>query len=111
MHRTRRWTFRRALASGLTVALTLLFAPVAHAEPPKGKQRPAPHRKSADATLEVMTTRSSAGLSEVQHPNGMASVDLEGRYQHVLVAVPGPDGKMTTVCTDDLAKANAAAGR
>jgi len=109
-HRTRR-TSRRALASGLMVVLTLLLASAAQAEPPKGKQRPAQHRKSAEATLEVMTNRSSAGLTEVQRSNGAVSVDLEGRYQHVLVAVPGSDGKVTTICTDDLAAASSAVGR
>jgi hypothetical protein len=50
-----------------------------------------------------MTNRSSEGLKETRHANGMRSINLEGRFQHVLVAVPDATGKMKMVCTDALA--------
>lgn len=36
-------------------------------------------------------------LTEQYHPDGSVSVDLKGQYQHVPVAVIGPDGKLKII--------------
>lgn len=41
---------------------------------------------------------SDEGLVEVVHPNGMISVDLQGRFMSHTVAKIGPDGKLITRC-------------
>jgi hypothetical protein len=108
-------------AAGLMLGLGLLLGPLALAEPPKREartQKPqqihptgaedgramSAQQKAGEARLEVMTNRSGEGLKETRHANGMRSINLEGRFQHVLVAVPDATGKMKMVCTDDLAK-------
>lgn len=51
-----------------------------------------------DAAVEQMTNRSSEGLIAVQHANGMVSVDLEGRFMSVAIAVPRKDGASGATC-------------
>jgi hypothetical protein len=51
-----------------------------------------------------MTDRSTEGLVPVQHANGMVSVDLEGRFMHVMRAVPDGKGGTRLVCTGDHSK-------
>ena len=43
----------------------------------------------------------SEGLTETQSPDGGVTVDLEGRFQHYLVAHTGADGKLHVGCTQD----------
>ena len=59
--------------------------------------------------LEQMTSRSTEGLSEVQHADGTVSMDLQGRFMHVMVAVPDGKGGTRLVCTDDHSKLKKAA--
>ena len=44
---------------------------------------------------------SSEGLVGVESPGGGITVDLEGRFQHYLVAHEGADGKLHIGCTQD----------
>jgi hypothetical protein len=46
---------------------------------------------AAEAELEQMTSRSSAGLTPIVRADGTIEVDLEGRFMSVAVAAP--DGK------------------
>jgi hypothetical protein len=54
---------------------------------------------SGEALLEQMTSRSSAGLTLVQHDNGMLSMDLQGRFMNAMIAVRNPDGTYSLSCT------------
>ena len=44
--------------------------------------------------------KSTEGLVEVQHEDGTVSVDLQGRFQNVMVAKKNDDGSVTTACVD-----------
>jgi hypothetical protein len=55
----------------------------------------------AEVALGQMTSRSDEGLTVVQHENGMASMDLEGRFMSVMVAKEGATGAQ---CVDTHAK-------
>lgn len=46
------------------------------------------------AEIRRLSSRSHAGLVEKKHADGSVSVDLQGRFQSVTVAVRGPDGKI-----------------
>jgi len=64
-----------------------------------------------EAALEQMTSRSTEGLAVVQHENGMTSMDLDGRFMSVMVAVTRKDGTKAGTCVDShdkLAKARKA---
>lgn len=51
-----------------------------------------------EALLERMISRSSEGLTVVQHDGGMLSVDLQGRFMNVMVATPTANGRQATSC-------------
>jgi len=54
---------------------------------------------SQDARLNgVDLNESSEGLTVVHHPNGMQSVNLEGRFMSSSVAKIGADGKIIATC-------------
>jgi hypothetical protein len=58
------------------------------------------------AEEQRMLSRSSAGLVVVRHPNGMSSMDLQGRFQDFEMVTIGPDGKPRFNCVSDVATAN-----
>ena len=45
--------------------------------------------------LKVMLNNSTEGLVEVHHADGSVSMDLQGRFQHVMVARTEADGTLT----------------
>ena len=49
-------------------------------------------------SLVDMTNRSEEGLQVVTHANGVKSVDLDGRFQSVMLARPNEDGTSETRC-------------
>jgi hypothetical protein len=49
-------------------------------------------------TLEAITDRSVSGLTFEHRGDGTISVDLQGRFMHVLMASPGPDGRLEVAC-------------
>ncbi|MCP4571614.1 MAG: hypothetical protein GY838_04620 [bacterium] len=57
--------------------------------------------KAADLQLQQMLRRDDDGLVEVIHPDGSASIDLEGRFMSASVARIGEDGELETICTTD----------
>ena len=61
-----------------------------------------PAEKAGEKALERMLSRSFEGLVEVQHANGMVSVDLGGRFMHVMVLIAS-EGGLTTECHSSLA--------
>lgn len=61
----------------------------AHQVVPTGADDAAPAPDAAaEAELDAMTSRSTAGLTVVTRPGGGAMVDLEGRFMSVAVAGP-----------------------
>lgn len=71
---------------------------------------PAESRKLA-AALKNMVNRSSDGLTVVSRPNGMKSVDLQGRFQSATVAVRNANGTISEQCVQNEAEAKAALTR
>ena len=100
---------RLARAVILAAASTLFYASVANADKPDDKKRKPrqvvdtgvdllPADATAEAMLERMTSRSSEGLVIVTHPNGMQSMDLDGRFMNVMLATPAADGSAIFSC-------------
>ena len=100
----------RAIILAATSA-AFCFANIASAEKPddkekKGKPRQVidtgvdlmPQDPVGDALLDRLTSRSSEGLVLVEHPNGMQSIDLDGRFQNVMRATPLADGSAHLSC-------------
>src|SRR6266403_585379 len=50
--------------------------------------------------LKGMLNRSTEGLVQVHHADGSVSMDLDGRFQHVMVAKTNDDGTVTQSCVD-----------
>ncbi len=48
--------------------------------------------------LKGMLNQSTEGLVQVKHEDGSVSMDLEGRFQHVMVAKTNGDGTVTQSC-------------
>jgi hypothetical protein len=110
-------TLRVLCRTALLVAASLAFgagspADAAQADKPK-KQKPrqtlptgaedaAPANAAPNAdeqAVEQMTSRSSEGLTIRTLPDGAESVDLEGRFMHLSMAVTRSDGSKTVTCT------------
>ena len=53
------------------------------------------------AGLKGMLNKSTEGLVEEHHPDGSASVDLQGRFQNVTVARVNEDGTVSQSCVDN----------
>ena len=71
-------------------------------DPETGVLGPAPAAdKAADADLQRMLRRDSEGLVEIIHPDGSASIDLQGRFMNASLARLGADGEVETICTTD----------
>lgn len=112
--------FRLPLA--LAAAAALFTAGPAAADKGKGKGKPqqvvptgkedakppTPAEQAADAELERITDQSSEGLTPVQRPDGSVTVDLEGRFQSVVVARKNADGTTSIGCVDRLPSKDAA---
>ena len=50
--------------------------------------------------LKKMVNKSADGLKEVQHEDGSVTMDLEGRFQNVVVASEREDGTLSMSCVD-----------
>lgn len=54
-------------------------------------------RKLAEG-MKAYLNRSAVGLTVREHPNGMKSVNLQGRFQSIAIAQRGSDGNITQRC-------------
>jgi hypothetical protein len=52
-------------------------------------------------TLQALTNRSLNGLTFDHRADGTISVDLQGRFMHVLKVSTGPDGRLIVACHTD----------
>lgn len=57
-------------------------------------------QKLADG-IKDLVNQSDEGLIEVQHPDGSVSVDLQGRFQNVVIAKKNSDGTVSDSCVDN----------
>jgi hypothetical protein len=57
--------------------------------------------------IRQKTNRSTAGLVEQVGPDGSLTVDLEGRFQHLMLGKLNPHGQTKTGCISDIRQANA----
>lgn len=64
-------------------------------------------RKLAEG-MKAYLNRSTVGLTVREHPNGMKSVNLQGRFQSIAIAQREPDGKITQRCVTSQQEAKAA---
>ena len=55
-----------------------------------------------DATLSRALKRSDEGLVAEQHADGTVMVDLQGRFQHAMLARVNADGTVEVQCHDQL---------
>ena len=56
-------------------------------------------------SLVALTNRSTEGLQTTTLPNGARAVNLEDRFQSVMLARPNPDGTSETRCVTTFAEA------
>ena len=55
--------------------------------------------------IRQLVNQSSEGLVEVRHANGGVSMDLQGRFQNVMLAKKEADGSVSQSCVNDLESA------
>src|SRR4051812_47169692 len=72
-----------------------------------GKLRPPTpdEARQLGAALKNYLNRSSQGLTVKTHPNGVQSVDLQGRFQNVSVAKINADGSASEKCVSNMKEA------
>ena len=61
---------------------------------------PAEAQQLADG-LKTMLNKSTEGLVPEKHPDGSASIDLQGRFQNVAMARVNADGTLEQSCVDE----------
>ena len=57
--------------------------------------------------IKQLVNQSTDGLVQVHHANGSVSMNLQGRFQNVLLAKKEPDGTISQACVDNLESAAA----
>lgn len=81
-------------------------------DPQTGKLKPlsAEQAQNLAEGLKKMVNKSADGLTEVQHEDGSTSMELEGRFRHVVVAREREDGTLSMSCVDNPKAAASALG-
>lgn len=74
-----------------------------------GQSRPLTAEEAARLAegLKQMLSQSTEGLVAVHHADGSVSMDLQGRFQNVLLAKKEDDGTISTACVDNVDSAAA----
>lgn len=97
------------LIAGLFLSVALASAAAAQ-EPARRRPQQIPPTGAEEATqltpaqldgirtLEAITSRSTAGLTFDHRADGTIGLNLQGRFQNVLLATPGKDGKLEVAC-------------
>jgi len=52
--------------------------------------------------IKQLVNQSTEGLVQIHHANGMVSMDLQGRFQNVLLAKREADGTISQSCVDNV---------
>ncbi|HEY7171484.1 MAG TPA: hypothetical protein VH417_11595 [Vicinamibacterales bacterium] len=116
-------TARLLVAAALGAALATVWSPAASAQQGRSKKYVATRAITVDRQtgqlrvptaeetqelvdrLVAMTNRSTDGLQAVTLANGTTTVDLQGRFESVMVARPNPDGTSEVRCVNTFAEA------
>ncbi|MFL6283038.1 MAG: post-PEP-CTERM-1 domain-containing protein [Pyrinomonadaceae bacterium] len=64
------------------------------------QQGPLTQEQSQQIADALEGNKSTDGLVETRHADGTVSVDLEGRFQNVMMAQKNDDGSVSTACVD-----------
>lgn len=74
-----------------------------------GKMRPLTQEEASRLAegVKQLVNRSSEGLVEIHHQDGSVSMNLQGRFQNVMVAKREDDGTITQACLDNIDSAAA----
>jgi HAMP domain-containing protein len=105
-------SFLLLFGAGLLVFAALGISPAttARAQGAQQQQNSAPSRPpllSPDEAqrvahgLKTLVSQSTDGLVQVRRPDGAVSMDLQGRFQNVLLAKKESDGTVTQGCVDN----------
>jgi Spy/CpxP family protein refolding chaperone len=65
------------------------------------QQGPLTQEQSQQIADALTNNKSSAGLVEVKHADGTIEMDLQGRFQNVMLAKKSDDGRVSTACVDN----------
>src|SRR2546421_10895337 len=65
------------------------------------QQSPLTQEQSQQIADALTDNKSTAGLVEVKHPDGTVEMDLQGRFQNVVIAKKNDDGSVATACVDN----------
>jgi hypothetical protein len=93
-----------------TISVVTLFAGTAAAErkvratqivPTGAEDAVAPVEDDGTRLVDALTNDSTEGLTVIQRADGTQSIDLQGRFQHVLRVAKTEDGKTEMSCNAD----------
>jgi hypothetical protein len=65
------------------------------------QQGPLTQEQSQQIADALTNNKSTAGLVEVKHADGTVEMDLQGRFQNVMLAKQNDDGSVSTACVDN----------
>lgn len=65
------------------------------------QQGPLTQEQSQQIADALTNNKSTAGLVEVKHADGTVEMDLQGRFQDVVLAKKNDDGSVSTACVDN----------
>ena len=65
------------------------------------QQGPLTQEQSQRIADALTNNKSTAGLVEVKHADGTVEMDLQGRFQDVVIAKKNDDGSVSTACVDN----------
>ena len=71
------------------------------------QQGPLTQEQSQQIADALTNNKSTAGLVEVKHADGTVEMDLQGRFQNVVLAKRNDDGNVSTACVDNADAARA----
>ncbi len=69
------------------------------------QQGPLTQEQSQQIADALQNNKSTDGLVEVKHADGSIEMNLQGRFQNVVIAKKNDDGSVSTACVDNAAAA------
>ena len=65
------------------------------------QQGPLTQEQTQQIAEALRENKSTDGLVQTQHPDGTVSIDLQGRFQNVMLAKKNDDGSVSQACVDN----------
>ena len=65
------------------------------------QQGPLTQDEAQQIADSLKDNKSTDGLVQIQHPDGSVELDLQGRFQNVMIAKKNADGSVATSCVDN----------